>query len=121
DRGVLAAMVVHQFLGNGETKPGAAFARHTLKRLEEMSARLLGHAWASVGHVDDGDCTLAPCGDGDLAWAIPALKRLHGVAAEVAQHAKKLVAVGIDLELLVDLDLPVDEIRARQAKAVANL
>src|SRR5512147_1602121 len=81
----LAAMGVDQLGGDGEPKACAAFARHALKRLEEMSPRPLRHPGAGIAHVDQGDGALAPRGDHDLAHAVGlALQRLHSVAAEIA-------------------------------------
>ncbi len=48
------------------------------------------------------------------------LQRLHRVAAKIAQHPIELVAVGVDLESLLDVDGPI-EILARQPEAVADL
>src|SRR5688572_13786751 len=115
-------MGLHELGGDGEAQARSALPRHALERLEEMRAGLLRHAGAGVGDLDDGDRAFSPRDEEDLAGALAfALERLYGVAAEIAQDAVELVAVGIDLKLLLDLDGPVDEFGARKPEAVADL
>ena len=115
-------MGVDELGGDGEAEAGAAFARHALKRLEEMGLRPLRDARSGIAHVDHRHRPFAPRGDDDLARAVAlALQRLHGVAAKIAQHAEELIAVGIDLELRRNVERPVDEIGPRQPKPVTNL
>src|SRR4030095_8301229 len=111
-------MGLHELLRNREPKPCAVLPRHALKRLEEIGARLLRHAGSSVGDLDDGDRPFALRGDGDLARArLLAFQGLDGIAAKIAEHPVKLLAVGMDLEILLHLDLPSDEAWARPAHA----
>src|SRR6476469_7691602 len=122
DQRDLATMGVDELGGDCEPKPGAVLPRHALKRLEEMRLRPLRHSRPGVAYVDHRDCAFAPRDDDDLAVAVaPALQRLHAVAAEIAQHAKELVAVGVDLEVGRDVEDPLDAIGARQPKSIANL
>ena len=60
--------------------------------------------------------------DADVALGdVLLLDGLQGVAAQVAQDAEELVAIGIDAQRLVHLDGPADGALARQAQPVADL
>ena len=71
-----------------------------------------GNARTGVRHLDHHHGALAPAGDADLiARRIvrrPRLQRLHGVARQIEQHAKKLVGIGIDNQAALDRGDPGD-------------
>ena len=114
-------MRLDEFGGDGEAETGATLARHALERLEQMGARPIRHAGASVGYFDDRDRTFPSRRDHDLAGAAPfAFECLHGVAAEIGQNTEQLVAVGVDLERLLDVELPGDKFWPRQTERIAD-
>src|SRR4029079_18164906 len=120
----LAAMGLDQLCRDGETETGSAFARHALKCLEEMRPCLLRHAGSGVADFDDDDGAFAARQHHDLAAAaaaVVAVERLYSIAGQICQHAIKLVAVGIDLEFRIDIEIPGNQIRTRQPQAVADL
>ena len=87
DEADFAAMGAHQFGRDGKAEPGAAAPGRTLKRLEQMRARLLGDAGAGVGDLDDHDGAFAPPGDAQLIAARlvrrAALQRLQRIARQI--------------------------------------
>ena len=114
-------MGIDELCGDGEAEPGAVFSRHALEGLEQMRLRPLRHAGTGITNLDQSDRPLAPSADEDLpVRAAEALQRLQGVAAEIAQHAIKLIAVAIDLQFRINLDDPGDSLRLRQAEAVSK-
>src|SRR5262245_31581632 len=115
-------MRIDQLSGDGEAEPGAVLARHALERLEEMGPRPLRYARPGVAHVDHRHRAFAAGDDGDLAIALAlALKSLHRIAAQIAQHAEQLVAVSIDPEVGGNVQDPSDAIGARQTEPLSDL
>jgi hypothetical protein len=50
----------------------------------------------------------------------PLFDGLQGIAAQIGEHAKQLVAVGIDAQRLIDIYLPGDGPFARQAQPISH-
>ena len=92
-------MGVDQLLGHRKPKPRAALAGRALERLEKMGARLLGHTWTVVADLDGNPQPFAQCGDPDMtAHMVLLLDGLHGIAGEVAQDTKELIAIRINAQ-----------------------
>src|SRR4051794_23057909 len=108
----VAAMGTDQFGGDRKSEPAATGPARGLKRLEQMFARPLRNARASVRYLDDCNGPFATAGDANLRGPgialRPAFQRLRGVAHQIEQHAKQLVWIGVDRERALDRTDPGD-------------
>src|SRR5262245_21612908 len=117
-----AAMSVDQLLGHREPKPRTALACGALECLEEMRARLLGHAWTVVADLDGNPHPVAQCANPDLTdHILLLLNGLHGIARKVAQDAKELIAIRVNAQRGIHVHPPIDGSIARQPETIADL
>ena len=96
-------------------KSGPGVARRLVERLEDAVALVGGESGAGVAdfdqrHVvgaDRGEANgLRPAGFGTLPN-----QRLRGVSAQVFEHAKDMVWIGVDLETGRYVDVIIDPVR----------
>ena len=106
-----AAMRAHQLMRHRQPEPGAAAADRTAEGEEQILPRLGRQAGPGVGHEDRAHRARALARDGQAAhqraFAVGG-HCLHGIAAEIGEHAEELLGIGVDLDRRIDEILEFD-------------
>ena len=102
----------HQFASNRQPETGSAGARRAAKRGKKVLSGLWRHARAGIvdGNGDDAAHTHRRNTDSPRPAILRLVIRqgLDGIATDIVHDTEQLLAVGIDLEVVLHLNLEFD-------------